>query len=68
MIALKRIEIDHTQDVALIFASDGDPTSDGITAGVNSLCFVIGGTLTGNLYRKSSAPDTGWTIVVNAHA
>lgn len=68
MITLKRIDIDHTQDVAHLYVSDGDPSSDGLVAGVNSLATVIGGAQAGNVYRKDDVANDDWTLILDANA
>lgn len=45
------------------FSIDGDPAFLGFAAAVDSLCLRVDSSGLGRVYKKTGAPDTGWTEI-----
>lgn len=64
---IRQDKIDPLNNIVIAYVSAGDPSSDGLAAGVGSICTVIGGALGGNVYRKDDVADDDWTLILDAN-
>src|SRR5689334_10181036 len=59
---IRQLPIDPIKGTWYFFI-DGDPTSVGFAASVDSLALRVDATGLGRVYKKTSAPNTGWTEI-----